>query len=113
MDNPKQPKLNSLIKIHKKELPIRPLINSKTAPNYKLAKLITKELTNKLNLKYKHNIKNTINLTENLNTIHVTDNTKLYSRDITNMYTNIPIKDTIKIIKQKLIENKYTNKYIQ
>lgn len=113
IDNPKPPKLNSLIKIHKKEHPIRPLINSKTSPNYKFAKIISKELKNKLKLNYTHNIKNTIKLTELLKTIPVTDNTKLFSFDITNMYTNIPIAETIKIIKQKLTANNETSKYIQ
>ena len=35
MDNPSAPKLNSLIKLHKIDKPIRPLINAKTAPNLK------------------------------------------------------------------------------
>lgn len=36
--------------------------------------------------------KNTYNLIEKLYNIHVNKNTKLYSFDINNMYTNIPIK---------------------
>jgi hypothetical protein len=113
INNPKPPKLNSLIKIHKENKPIRPLINSKTAPNYKIAKLLTHILKDKLKLENKYNIKNTIELTKKLNTIIVNNNTKLFSFDITNMYTNIPIQNTLNIIKQKLIENNENNTYIK
>lgn len=44
MDNPWAPKLNRLIKLNKNDKPIRPLVNTKTAPNCKIAKLITKIL---------------------------------------------------------------------
>lgn len=36
MDNPSALKLNSLIKLHKLNNLIRPLINAKTVPNYKI-----------------------------------------------------------------------------
>lgn len=61
IDNPSPPKLNTLIKIHKIDKPIRPLINSKTSPNYKISKYITKTLKEKLQLTYKHNLKITLN----------------------------------------------------
>lgn len=41
MDNPNVPKLNFLIKLHKIDKTIRPLINAMTATNYKTAKLLT------------------------------------------------------------------------
>lgn len=109
VDNPSPPKLNTLIKLHKKDKPVRPLINSKTAPNYNIGKYITKILKEKINLENKFNIKNTYNLIDLLKDITVTENTKLYSFDINNMYTNIPIKNTIDIIQKTLLiknENK-------
>ena len=106
VDNPTAPKLNSLIKLHKPNQPIRPLINSKTAPNYKIAKHIAKLLKNKIKLNNNYTIKNSYHLTEHLKNIKVNENTKLYSFDVKNMYTNIPITETINIITQKLIKNK-------
>ena len=44
MDNPCAPKLNFLIKLHKINKPIRPIINARTAPNYKISKLLTQIL---------------------------------------------------------------------
>jgi hypothetical protein len=40
--NPSTPTIRGLIKIHKEEAPIRPIINWKNAPGYKIAKELTK-----------------------------------------------------------------------
>ncbi len=113
MDNPIAPKLNTLIKLHKIDKPIRPLINSKTAPNYKIGKIITKILKEKLQLENKYNIKNSIQLTENLINTQISSDTKLYSFDITNMYTNIPVDNTINLIENTLNNKKESRIYIK
>jgi len=113
MDNPIAPKLNTLIKLHKTDKPIRPLINSKTAPNYKIGKIITKILKEKLQLENKYNIKNSIQLTENLINTQISSDTKLYSFDITNMYTNIPVDNTINLIENTLNNKKESRIYIK
>jgi hypothetical protein len=41
--NPTSPKIRILIKIHKKDSPIRPKVNWKNAPGYNLAKLLSKK----------------------------------------------------------------------
>ena len=41
--NPSAPTIKGLIKIHKPERPIRPVVNWKNAPAYKLARLLTHE----------------------------------------------------------------------
>ena len=48
---------NSLIKLQKIYKRIRPLINAKAAPNYKIFKLLSQILKHKVNIQYKHNIK--------------------------------------------------------
>ena len=90
MDNPVASKLIPLIKLHKVGKPIRPLINAKTPPNYKISKLPSQIINHKMKFQYKYNIKNSIEFTEQLKKIRVNKNTKLYSFDISNMYTNIP-----------------------
>jgi hypothetical protein len=42
--NPTAPNIRGLIKIHKQEAPIRPVVNWTNAPAYKVAKLLTKTL---------------------------------------------------------------------
>ena len=41
--NPDTPSLRGLVKVHKKDLPIRPIVNYRNAPSYKLAKMFTEK----------------------------------------------------------------------
>ena len=60
----------------------------------------------------KHNIKNSIEFTERLINVELNRNTKLYSFDISNTYTNIPIEETINIIINNLKTNNESNTYL-
>jgi len=100
--NPKAPKLKALIKLHEENHPIRPLVNFVTAPSYFISKYIKNQLTTKLNLSNTYNIKNNHELLEKLHNITVTENTKIMSFDIKNLYTNIPVPETLNIIKNKI-----------
>ena len=46
-NNPSPPVMKALPKIHKQNIPIRPVINCINSPNYKVSKLITKILKEK------------------------------------------------------------------
>jgi hypothetical protein len=50
--NPTTPRLRGLIKIHKTESPIRPVVNWKNAPAYKLAKMLVDVLQTHTPLPY-------------------------------------------------------------
>jgi hypothetical protein len=50
------------------------------------------------------NIKNTINLVGELNNISINQNTRIFSFDITNMYTNIPLNILTNIIRNTLLK---------
>jgi hypothetical protein len=54
------PSLHATIKLHKPNTPIRPIINWKNAPAYKLEKQLTKTPHNYLNLPYMYNVRITI-----------------------------------------------------
>jgi hypothetical protein len=97
--NPAAPNIRGLIKIHKLEAPIRPIVNWKNAPAYTLAKLLTKILQTYIPLPYSFNVKNTVQLIDDLTDIPYSQNLRLASFDISNMYTNIPTDELIKIIK--------------
>jgi len=103
--NPSAPKLKALIKLHKPNHPIRPLINFVTAPSYKISKHLANTLTTKLNLPNIYNIRNNMELLDKLHKINISHNTKIMSFDIKNLYTNIPVTETIDIIKNKLENN--------
>ena len=53
-------------------------------------------------LENQHNIKNSIELTKQLNKIQLTTISKLISLDIKDMYTNIPTDKTVNIICNQL-----------
>jgi hypothetical protein len=111
--NPIAPNLYATIKLHKENKPIRPIINWKNAPAYEIAKQVSKTLHNYLQLPYTYNIQNSIQLMTDLKTFELNKDTRLCSFDITNMYTNIPKKFVINIIKKILKNNNEIEKNIQ
>jgi hypothetical protein len=95
--NPYPPIIRGSIKIHKTDSPIRPIVNWKEAPAYKLAKMLTKKLGILIPLSYIFNIKNSIQLLEDLLDIPFDKDLKFISSNIENMYSNIPITELTKI----------------
>jgi hypothetical protein len=67
--NPHPPNIRGLLKIHKLEAPIRPVVNWQHAPAYKLAKLLPDRLQHELQLPYTFNVKNSIHLMSELSNI--------------------------------------------
>ena len=74
--------MKALPKIHKQNIPIRPVINCINSPNYKVSKFITKILKEKINLKNKFTAKNSLKLANKLKGIKITEETKMASFDI-------------------------------
>jgi len=88
--NPTIPTIRGLVKVHKDDYPIRPVINWKNAPACKIAKMLTKKLLIYIPLPYTHNVKNITHLINDLKEIPYNHNLRPASLDIANMYTNIP-----------------------
>jgi hypothetical protein len=76
--NPIAPNLHATIKLHKPGTPIRPVINWKNAPAYKLAIQLTNTLQNYLHLPYTYNIHNSVHLITDLNTIELNKNIRMF-----------------------------------
>lgn len=96
--NPSSPMIRGLIKIHKADSPIWPIINWKEAPAYKIAGMLVKNLETFIPLPYTVNVKNSIQLLNDLRDMPFDKDLQFVSFDITNMYTNIPTAELIKII---------------
>ena len=96
--NPTTPTIRGLIKIHKKEAPIRPIINWKNAPAYRISKLLVKKLQSYIPLPYTFNVPNTTSLIQDLTNIPYNHRLRLASFDMVNMYTNIPTIEVLDII---------------
>ena len=99
----------SKTKLHKENYPIRPIVNYTPALAYRTKKILNKKLIESLIIENKYNIKNTGQLIRELQKLQINPNVKIISLDIENMYTNIPIQETLNIIKSQmeslLIEN--------
>jgi len=112
--NPTAPTLKGLIKLHKQDKPIRPLINFIGAPTYKISKLLTKYLNENYNFEQKYNIKNSKELTSKLGNIKINSNDKLISLDVTNMFGNIPKQELMEILKNNNFGNDpFKDKYLK
>jgi hypothetical protein len=96
--NPIPPMIRGLTKIHKEDSPIRPVVNWKNAPAYKLAKMLSKKLSIYIPLPHTFNVKHTVQLMSDLREIPFDQNLKIASFDITNMYSNVPTGELTKII---------------
>jgi hypothetical protein len=81
------------LRVHNHYKLFSPTVNWNDSLGYKLAKLITTELSNVLKLPNAYNIQNYSNINHNLRNTKIDENTKLCSFDIENMYTNIPITE--------------------
>ena len=80
--NPTAPTTKELIKIHKIDHPIRPIVNWRNSAAYKLAKLFNNKLSELSPLPFLSNIKNTTHLTKSLKEILLNANSRLVTLDI-------------------------------
>jgi hypothetical protein len=102
---PMAPQLNALIKIHKEDKPVKPVINNIRAPSYKIAKYINKKLNQLIQLPYTYAAKNSKEVAHDLNNIKINNQQKIVTLDIKDLYTNLPVHSIINITKFWLDKN--------
>jgi hypothetical protein len=105
---PSPPTLKAQLKSHKTDIPIRPIINSRTAPSYKLAKHLNMIINQYITLNNSYNVINSTNLAHDLTKLELHENHRMITCDIKDLYVNIPIDETIKFLKAKLLRNNNT-----
>jgi len=114
--NTSAPTIRGLLKIHEIDSPIRPVVNWKNAPAFKLAKLFAKNLQTYLPLPYAFNVKNSVQLIDDLLKIPFDPNLQFISFDIMNMYSNVQTEDLTNIIdfmcSQHYVDNNLKHKLI-
>lgn len=102
------PRLYGLPKIHKTNLPLRPISSSSNVPCYQMSKYIGDILKNIISDKY--NVKNCYEFKQKLQDIILEEDDKLVSFDVISLFTNIPTYLAIKIImKNWTTIEKFTN----
>ncbi|XP_049813613.1 uncharacterized protein LOC126260332 [Schistocerca nitens] len=96
--NPVPPRMYGLPKLHKQDVPIRPVVSSFTAPSYKLASKLDVLIKSKTKFKPKHGISNSVDLVITLKGISVSHSDKLVSFDVSSLFSNIPVIECIDIL---------------
>lgn len=94
------PKIYGLPKLHKKEIPLRPIVSCIQSPFEPLSKFLTEILKNVIN-QNEFYIKDSRHFKSKIRDIEIPVNYCLISLDVISLYTNIPILHAKKIINKK------------
>lgn len=95
------PKLYCLPKIHKPNVPLRPIISSINSVTYNISKYLANILSQAFENETTYNIKDTFSFVNQVNGLQLQDNYVLISLDVVSLFTNIPLPLILKIIEQK------------
>jgi len=101
--NPTPPTLNALLKLHKPNTPIRPIVNNKNAPTHKTARRLNTILNNHLHLDKRYKTINSNTLANELVNLKINSRHRLLTLDIKVLYFNIPIQETLNLTRTQLI----------
>ncbi|XP_065213372.1 uncharacterized protein LOC135840674 [Planococcus citri] len=93
------PKLYGLPKIHKKDVPLRPIVSSINGPTYNLAKYLSKELSPHVGNTTSF-VKNTADFVEKTKDIITEEGDILVSFDVESLFTKVPLKETLEYLEE-------------
>ena len=88
---PQPPKLYGLPKLHKPNIPMRPIVSFCGSPTYQLSKYLTTVLK-PLTDESRHKLQSTENFFDAIKTVQVPDDYKLVSFDVKSLFTSIPLQ---------------------
>ena len=98
------PKFYGLPKIHKKDMPFRPIVSGNGSVTEGVAKHLAKVL-NSVKGKNKHAIKNSDDFVQRVSDLEVPPGLKMVSFDVSALFTSIPIDYALRAIKSKLLND--------
>ena len=101
--NPKLPYFYGLPKIHKEDVPLRPIISNIGSFSCKLAKWLSNLIipyVGKFSNSHIKHAQDFVNKIKNLNC----DNVKLLSLDIVSLFTNVHVNDVLEFLENKLVD---------
>ena len=95
------PEFYGLPKIHKRDIPLKPIVSSRGSINYELAKELSRILRLLVGSSL-HHIKNTGDFDQHLKGITLRANEDIVSYHVSALFTSVPKKPAINIIRRKL-----------
>jgi hypothetical protein len=99
--------LYGLPKTHKATLSMRPILSATGSYNYKLAKWLDERLKPLATNAY--TIADTLSFADEIRNLHVNEDDVLVSYDVTALFTNAPLQETIDILVKKAFSNDWFN----
>ena len=91
------PRLYGLPKIHKPGVPLRPVLDMVNSPYHALAKWLCKRLEPVRSVLSKYCVPDSFRLVDAIKDLNISDQT-LFSLDVTSLFTNVPLKETIEFL---------------
>ena len=95
-----------LTKVHKDNLPVRPIISNIGTYNYNLAKYLSEVLERNFIEKFKYTLKDSFDFINRLSKRQLEEKDFLISFDTESLFTNVPIDETVEIIKNTFFKLK-------
>ncbi|XP_055853213.1 uncharacterized protein LOC129916968 [Episyrphus balteatus] len=93
------PKIYGLPKIHKQNMPLRPICSSMNVPCYQLSKYLVKILNN-ITVNSKYNVKNASSFISTVSPVVLEQDHVLVSFDVVSLFTNIPIQLALELVEK-------------
>ena len=98
------PRLYGLAKIHKRYVPVRPVLSMPGSAYYKIGNIVSKWLSVVTECNINSSTKT---ISDYLPSIELADETELVSFDVSSLYTNVPLKEAIEDCTELLYSGKY------
>lgn len=90
-----------LIKTHKQNAPVRPIVNTRNSMFYTASKVVVQLLNPARDKGIKYNVTNSRQACERLKQLRICPDERFYSLDIVQMFTNIPVDRAIMAVKKR------------
>ena len=95
------PNFYGLPKIHKKNIPLRPIVTSIGSVSYGVAKELAKIIKSLMGCSHDH-VHNSAQFGEEMKRTKIEQGECITSYDVTTLFTSIPVPSTLDIIRSKL-----------
>lgn len=95
--------------LYKENMPIRTIVNFTTAPGYKVTKKLLEILQSSLEITNNYSVKKCIEFVNKIKSLRLLPQYRLMWSDIVNLYSNVPMPQTVDIVQRNLERSWFLN----